>query len=64
MQEEVEHLDKFFFRFCLLTLLDLDHLDMFLVSFFHLFLLNQGREAEGAEEATSHIEGGDVAARP
>ena len=43
--------------------MDLDHLDMFLISFFHLFPLNQGREAEGAEEAASHFEGGDVVAR-
>ena len=43
--------------------MDHNHLDMFLVSFFHLFPLNQGREAEGAEEATSHVEGGDVVAR-
>ena len=44
--------------------MDLDYLDMFLVSFFTFFPLNQGREAEGAEEAASHIEGGDVGARP
>ena len=44
--------------------MDLDHLDIFLVPFFHLFHLNQGREAKGAEEAASHVEGGDVVARP